>query len=384
MVRVPSNQLLISTLTHSFLPSSRRISLTTSGHLRHVYELGGLYWTLNLILSHSANLIISYFFGSLHFSGALFAGFLVFFSTFLLSIRRAKLGSFFDSRTASDYTVENFQSRDINDDQGRVDVLDTRVELWRKIEPEVRNWVMSRWTIWESTKPSWFTKSMQRKILDGHPDYVPDYASVRKQHSGIPPTHVAGSTPPFSGVDAEHSCHQQQVADPSSNHQEDAGTEHDADESSLNVMLDVDWFAPFLRHCVQPPTPVFRPPQHGPGFTHAMTRKITSFVPLFRKTTVSPSPLLRTTLPIDIGPNGLPAVSVAVAKEMGGAFAALCKGADPAKVVSVFKNEHELGRELCKIVPELEELLLVIAQVKFSRRSLSDKLSAMFGSSNSS
>ena len=92
----------------------------------------------------------------------LFAISMISFGTFLKSINRKYLGTFFDTRTGKQFLCDNW--RDGTVDSDRFYVFSKHASLYKSINEELKDWLSENWEKWEEEKPDWFTAKMIKKI----------------------------------------------------------------------------------------------------------------------------------------------------------------------------------------------------------------------------
>jgi hypothetical protein len=152
-------------------------------HCRSPQELGGLYWTLNIVLA-----IVSSF-GSvkLHFSMtpvdttgdlventsylflttlsvALVAGFGIFMTLIKAKYRR----TFYSLTTAHEAVQARFLNGDT--DQVKADIVKKNRHCWEPIRPQVVEFFHANWDKWKQEHPDWFTENFVAKVDD---DLIP-------------------------------------------------------------------------------------------------------------------------------------------------------------------------------------------------------------------
>jgi hypothetical protein len=158
---------------------------------RHPGELGGAYWSLNMVLA----VIVT--FGCTHFyfflkegdeeslpqdavwTGiyALAGSWAVTFATFLKLMKPEFRVSFFTTLTGSHYIQNCFF--ECEHDAGKVDVFANHPNKWIEIRDDVKEWVQENWWTWVDQKPEWFTERVKKRFPA---DMIPRLGnSLRKQ-----------------------------------------------------------------------------------------------------------------------------------------------------------------------------------------------------------
>jgi hypothetical protein len=164
-------------------------------------ELGGIYWTGNMILAlASAFLAAKIFFLSvgrgervgeetseagLDSSGIGEAGleenrvftwlgsatglWLFLFGVFLKLMIKKYRKTFFSRETGKEWAMSYFLKGD--SDAVKAGMLTINKKLWAPIREETKVWVLSNWLKWKEEKPEWFVDSLIAKLPD---DFVPE------------------------------------------------------------------------------------------------------------------------------------------------------------------------------------------------------------------
>jgi hypothetical protein len=76
--------------------------------------------------------------------------------------------TFFSLETGNEWAQGFFL--DGTSDEVRMKILKIEQRKWKKIRPEVKEWVLGNWWRWKDEKPAWFTESLIAKIPD---DFIP-------------------------------------------------------------------------------------------------------------------------------------------------------------------------------------------------------------------
>jgi hypothetical protein len=146
-------------------------------HLRHPVEMSGLYFTASMALAIVSSFVCTALYFRLLPEGqvtvvpeetawtciGLLAG--VWALTALVFIKKMNKEyrhTFFDTSTATDYIVGIFASN--KDEQLRSAIFKKNKEKWRHIRPQVKQWVNSRFGVWEKFRPQWYTPAMRTRI----------------------------------------------------------------------------------------------------------------------------------------------------------------------------------------------------------------------------
>jgi hypothetical protein len=186
---VPSS-LLIRFVSKVFTDS------TSCVHFRHPFELGGLYYCLNVFLGQalpplsacldswpcvcgvillatqvaafaSVALYAAFYVGKAKLEAATLYAFvsmltavsILSFGVLLLTMERKYVRTFFSTQTGAEFVMGQFLDND-GDDELRAEVFWYNQELWRPIRPQVQAWLRSHFKTWKQTKPAWFTDAL--------------------------------------------------------------------------------------------------------------------------------------------------------------------------------------------------------------------------------
>ena len=158
-------------------------------HLRHPFQIGGLYFTLNLVMSQASVVVCAYLYvayyqeedtngtqsdsAALHnvtvanstatkFTeeqlqmsvGTLFAVFVVSSGLFIAKMDHRFVKTFFSTETGHAWAKRFFLEGE--DDFIKSQVLTCNQYQWTSIRPQVAEWLDANWDKWERDKPDWF------------------------------------------------------------------------------------------------------------------------------------------------------------------------------------------------------------------------------------
>jgi len=155
--------------------------------LRADAELGGLFWTMNMLLALLAS------FGSVFvyyvdtgeegevvkggkseaafeikervawtLVGSLSGVWAVVFGLFLLLMKKEYRRTFFATRTGKQWAMDFFVKG--VDDKHKSVVLTVSKKQWRAIRRDVKEWVQANWWRWKEEKPEWFDLAWQSRV----------------------------------------------------------------------------------------------------------------------------------------------------------------------------------------------------------------------------
>ena len=151
-------------------------------HFRHPNELGGFYWSLNLLLTQTSCLAAAKFFQDNHaevyeggwtgssidriwyVAGATFFIWVFSLVGLLNGIDRKYLYTFFDFTTAKEYAVKQFENT--TRDDRKMQIFTNHESYYSSIRGEVKAWIGEHYVIFEREKPSWWTELCIATIPD--------------------------------------------------------------------------------------------------------------------------------------------------------------------------------------------------------------------------
>lgn len=159
---------------------------TVSIQHRHLYEMGGLYWSCNLIIGHISCFVAVNLYSALnHAENAIDSSFLwtlvvilelsfvFFFALFLLSIKRSYISTFFTTMTGPQFACDVY--RRAQSDEVRFDIFVHNESYYASIREELRVWLAADWERWTvDEKPQWFTPRLLASIPE---DLLPKSAT---------------------------------------------------------------------------------------------------------------------------------------------------------------------------------------------------------------
>jgi hypothetical protein len=149
---------------------------------RHPGELGGAYWTANMVL---AILIFPFVAIKIYYGGIksedtpqvyvmkeetawtlvayLCCAWLFSFCFFLKLMKKTFRGTFFSTKLGKQVTMDYFL---MDEDANKAIVFTSNRKQWSAIEGDVKDWVQSNWERWEDEQPDWFTEAWKSNIDD--------------------------------------------------------------------------------------------------------------------------------------------------------------------------------------------------------------------------
>ena len=100
--------------------------------------------------------------------------------TFLKLAKKEYRGTFFSFETGNDWAMSFFLKGDT--DAKRVKPLRLNKHKWKKIRPEMKEFVLANWERWEEEQPAFFTEAFKKRVDD---DMVP------KSNLSVRPTTIS-------------------------------------------------------------------------------------------------------------------------------------------------------------------------------------------------
>jgi len=146
-------------------------------HLRHPSELGGMYFTLSLIIalgSSFAGIFIYYEevtevgeqaisrVEAFNFLFLLVGAWTVTSATFLAKMKREYRNSFWSTKTTNAYIQEYFTKG--KDDATKANIFKKNKNKWAPIRKDVKAWVVRSYFKWELEQPHWYTCAVKARI----------------------------------------------------------------------------------------------------------------------------------------------------------------------------------------------------------------------------
>jgi hypothetical protein len=174
---------------------------TGTVEFRHPYQLGGIYWTFNILFGIATSFAIAKLYYltvsvekvalsekfTWNLLGSLGVAWIAIFAFFLLIIKKEYRNTFFSTKLGWESTIELFYSYD---DATRISIFKKNKWQWESIREEVMEWVMLNWWDWQDDTPPWLTDLIIANIPD---DLIPAdesreaLADLRRRKSSIMP-----------------------------------------------------------------------------------------------------------------------------------------------------------------------------------------------------
>ena len=131
---------------------------------RHAYELGGVYWTANMLLALATSFVFLWVFYDGDNKEAVWTlmlgasgTWLVTFAVFLLLMKPQYRSTFFSWKTGKELAMDIFTKGETDEDKHHI--LECNMKQWKKVRGDVREWVEGGWWRWREEKPEWFSEA---------------------------------------------------------------------------------------------------------------------------------------------------------------------------------------------------------------------------------
>jgi hypothetical protein len=150
---------------------------TSLPHLHHPYDLGGMYYSFNLMMAFVSCWVSAYIYlnstlieeanklssDSLYGAlGLLTSVAVVSFGAFILTIKREYVHTFFSPQSGSALSQRSFRYGETDEEKAQIFGFNTR--QWQAIEPKVREWVNDNYHRWVAEEEVWFTEAVAASI----------------------------------------------------------------------------------------------------------------------------------------------------------------------------------------------------------------------------
>ena len=173
-------------MNYVFTPMARLVTKLVSDftgllHFRHPFVLGGLIWTVNLVWSQVMAFAVTWAYMSYTPDDAagkvkgrdiwplliaLQVVYLVSFTTFIFSINRSFVKTFFDTTTARGFYVNWY--KDTEDEKDKALVFDVHPVLYKDFEEDIFAYFLEHLPVWEAEKPDWWV-AMRGEVMQKMP-----------------------------------------------------------------------------------------------------------------------------------------------------------------------------------------------------------------------
>ena len=151
------------------------VDFTLIIHFRHPCDIGGMYWSMNVVLNQALCFLSVYLYEKFateknsniaeHLFYLVFGLFLISvlnFLMFLSLINKKYLGTFFNTQTGKQFLCETWQIAGA--DKERFYIFSKHKSYYKSINKELKEWLSENWEKWEEEKEDWFTAKMIGRI----------------------------------------------------------------------------------------------------------------------------------------------------------------------------------------------------------------------------
>ncbi len=156
-------------------------------------EMGGIYWSFNMLTAVATPFaVVGFYFSVMNpekfaltrgtawrIVGSLSGSWLVSFLLFLKLMKKKYRSTFLSFETGNDWAMSFFLKGDT--DAKRVKPLRLNTNKWKKIRPEMKEFVLENWERWEEEQPEWFTAGWKSRVPD---DMIPDSSLKELKDAG--------------------------------------------------------------------------------------------------------------------------------------------------------------------------------------------------------
>ena len=144
------------------------VDFTLIIQFRHPFDLGGLYWTMNMVMNQLFCFVSIYIYETFgedtnedmvlllwKIVGGLFVFSMLNFVLFLRLIKREYWATFFTTITGFQYVVNNY--KEAKTDELKFEVFGHNRNLYDSIQEDIMKWLNENWETWVESSPKWFT-----------------------------------------------------------------------------------------------------------------------------------------------------------------------------------------------------------------------------------
>ena len=143
------------------------VDFTLIIHFRHPFDVGGFFWTANVVNNQTFCFLSIYFYGKYsdeseeevvellwRLVGGLFIVSMLNFGLFLKMINEDYIKTFFSPITGKQFSLKYFQDGETDDVKFKV--FNHHRSFYESIEEELKTWLEENWERWEEEKEDWF------------------------------------------------------------------------------------------------------------------------------------------------------------------------------------------------------------------------------------
>jgi len=143
---------------------------------RHSFELGGLYWSANVVVNQAFCFLSVYLYGQYSEEnvseevmvtlwkvvGGLFVVSMLFFGGFLKLIYKDYIKTFSSTNSGPQFLCNKFHISVT--DSAKFDIFGSHPSYYKRIDEELMKWLNDNWEQWEESSPDWFTAEAIAKV----------------------------------------------------------------------------------------------------------------------------------------------------------------------------------------------------------------------------
>jgi hypothetical protein len=158
-------------------------------------EMGGIYYSVNVIVSQVSCWVIAALYVTYHedndkvkiknsniyiFIGGLQLCWLIAVVLCLSKIKREYLGTFYSTKTSRQHVRSRFLT---GNDAQKMETIFTHTDFWAHFKDEVKAYSLANWIRWESERPAWFNDNFKANAPD---DFIPRTSlnALNKKYGG--------------------------------------------------------------------------------------------------------------------------------------------------------------------------------------------------------
>ena len=158
----------VLTLFSQFHYISSPLCSTLMIQFRHQCELGGAYWSANVVFNQAFCFVAVFLYDKysedaseevVEFLWMIVGGLFIFstinFSLFLKMINREYIHTFFSTTTGKEFSVQNYEESET--DAVKFELFGHHRSYYDSIQEDIMKWLQENWDKWEESNLDWFT-----------------------------------------------------------------------------------------------------------------------------------------------------------------------------------------------------------------------------------
>ncbi len=107
--------------------------------------------------------------------------FVALFATFIASINRKYVNTFFSTTTAKQFRIQGF--REAQTDRAKATIFKCHQAYYAEIRGEIEQWVQANWASWNEEKSEWFNDRVKASVPK---DMIPVVHEDAREPKGLP------------------------------------------------------------------------------------------------------------------------------------------------------------------------------------------------------